>query len=115
MAAEPRPHGVFSNMHVNPKTGDVLGIEILVVNSSKGCHALFQSAEGEPRVPKLVPCRVSGNRLELTLPADARDYTGRFEAGIRRDGLVGKFDSKQLNYDMKEKFFLKRGRSFWQR
>lgn len=115
LAADPSPFGVFSSLHLVPGERDVVGIEVFVVDTADGCYVHFQSAEGEPRKPKLVKCEVSGDILTFTLPSDPNDYRGRFRGRIGRKGITGGFDSGQVGPNLKTEFFLPRKLSFWQR
>jgi len=79
----------------------------------RGSFVLFQSSEGEPDVPVLVPVRIAGNNIEFALPKES-PYAGRFAGTLSRTELSGKFDGGQEDPHGGEVIRLKRGKSYWQ-
>jgi len=112
-AASIKVTGVYSDMHLEKKSGDVLGIEIVIVYSTKGYMVTFQSSEGVPSVPITVSARISGNDIEFTLPP-SEGYSGVFKGKIGRNELRGQFENGQLNNKSEQIIRLKRGKSYWQ-
>jgi hypothetical protein len=105
--------GFFSDMTLNAETGDVLGIEIHVVPTAKGFMTVFQSSEGEPAVPVVVPTKIDGDTIELTIPAGTAN-AGRFVGRISSEGITGSFVGEQLGPNGRKIIHLKRGKSYWQ-
>lgn len=112
-AAGVKVTGVFSDMHLNKKTGDVLGMEIIIIYSTKGYMVIFQSSEGLPSVPITVSASVHGNNIEFALP-ESGGYSGVFKGKIGRAELIGQFENGQVNYKGERIIRLKRGQSYWQ-
>jgi hypothetical protein len=102
----PRVTGIYSNMRYIDEAGDVLGTEVFIVYSSKGYFAIVQVAEGVPSVPAVVPIKVEGSRVSLSLPLDMGG--GQFRGQVTEGGLSGRFA------DDREPWELKRGKSYWQ-
>ena len=104
--AQPRVQvtGLFSNMHYVRETGDVVGLEVLlVVGTGGGYVAVAQMAEGTPLTPTVVPVVVSGTDVAFELPLDR---TLKFSGRVTRPALVGTLDGKSVT--------LRRGKSYWQ-
>jgi hypothetical protein len=102
----PRPTGTYTDMRYHRESGDVLGTEVSVVNSRQGYYAVYQSSEGEPGVPVVVPAKVEGTSLQFDVPA-ATDSRGRFTGTFDATGLTGTFAGSQERVD------LKRSASYW--
>jgi hypothetical protein len=99
--------GIYTNMRVHQKTGDVLGMEVFITYSSDGIddqyYALVQIAEGMPSAPNLVDAKVWGDSVSFSIPT-----YGLFKGKITQKELRGKFiNSKDVDV-------LKRQKSFWQ-
>ena len=104
----PRPTGTFTDMRYHRESGDVLGTEVSIVYSRQGYYAVYQSSEGEPGVPVVVPAKVEGTSLQFDVPA-ATDSRGRFTGTFDAAGLTGTFAGSQERVD------LKRSASYWSR
>jgi len=96
--------GIYSNMIYVEEAGDVVGMEIFVVASSGGYHAVVQIAEGAPEEPFVVNVEVKGSDIEFVAPSILGKYKGRVSA----KGLAGKFENEE------SVSFLKRRNSYWQ-
>jgi hypothetical protein len=97
--------GSFSNAKYIPDTGDVVGIEILVIPGSENkIFVLFQEMEGEFGNPHLVQATMSGGKLRFAI-----DDGGpmRFEATLNRDGMTLVRERAP-----EEEIILSRGRSY---
>lgn len=105
--------GVYTNMFMNPTTGDLAGVEVSLVQTQKGYHVVFQAAEGEPSVPVVAPAIVSGTAIEFTVPRGAF-YEGKFSGRITPKAMIGHFDGGQLSHDGKAEFVLRKMKSYWQ-
>ncbi|MGH8069041.1 MAG: hypothetical protein ACRERE_28160 [Candidatus Entotheonellia bacterium] len=108
-----RATGIYSNMSFHEESGDVLGIEVFVMRSSKGYFVVFQSSEGAPAVPVVVPVRIDGKSIEFDLPAECA-YAGKFKGTLTEEGITGGFPSGRLGPDGSSLIRLKRGKSYWQ-
>lgn len=108
LAAEkaPKVTGIYTDMSYNAEDGDVTGTEIFVVNTNRGYYVVFQSGDGEPSVPVVVPAEVSGSSIHFTLPA--KIVGGTFAGTIGATQITGSFSSNH------QKIRLKRKTSYWQ-
>lgn len=113
-AAQPlKATGIYSDMSFNQESGDVLGIELYVVLSSKGYVVVFQSSEGEPTVPVVVVAKIEGDTIEFELPPGCA-YAGRFTGTLTDEGITGTFPSGRLGPKGNKIIRLKRGKGYWQ-
>ena len=103
-----RPTGTFTDMRYHRDSGDVVGTEVHVVYSRSGYYVVYQSSEGEPGIPVVVPAKVAGAELEFDVPASV-DSRGRFTGTFDAERLTGTFAGSQERVD------LKRGSSYWDR
>jgi len=60
---------IFSNLSLDGPTGDVGGIEVVLVPAYNGWWATVVEASGIAYDPVLVPVTLSGDKIEFTLPA----------------------------------------------
>lgn len=102
------PTGMFTDMRYHAESGDVVGTEVLVVYSRDGYRVVYQSSEGEPGVPVVVPAKVEGMRLTFDVPASA-DPRGTFNGTFDAQGLEGDFSGSG------ERIHLTRAASYWAR
>jgi hypothetical protein len=98
--------GIYTNMTYNAEGGDVVGTEVFVVNTNRGYYVVFQSGDGEPSVPVVVPVEVSGSTIRFTLPPGM--VGGTFTGTIDTTQLTGSFSSNH------QVIRLKRNASYWQ-
>lgn len=108
--------GVYSDMKYVKNAGDLVGVEIFLVNTSDGYHIVFQSAEGgAASVPVVVRASVSGNRIEFTLPENT-SFPGKFTGRIEKGQIVGAFEKGYLSPTRPgTSFVLQKKNSYWQR
>lgn len=99
--------GLFSDMAYNRDGGDVIGIEVFITYSGKGYFVVYQSAEGEPTVPVVVPAKISGTSISFDVPADT-DPRGSFTGTMNAHELVGAFSGNQTTVHLRRKA------SYWQ-
>jgi TRAP-type uncharacterized transport system fused permease subunit len=104
---QPKPTGVFTKMHYNAEGGDVLGLELFVVYSNYGYYVIYQSSEGEPSMPIVIPAIIEGMRITFEVPASI-GASGSFEGVISSAGLIGTFSENQ------QTVHLKRTSRYWQ-
>ena len=100
--------GIYSNMRYVEEAGDVVGIEIFIVDGGHGYYATVQIAEGAPEPPIVVKVEVKGSMIEFIFSDDSGIDYGKFVGKISAKGLTGKFQTS-----MKSEF-LSRKRSYWQ-
>lgn len=98
--------GIYTNMSYNTEGGDVVGTEVFVVNTKRGYYVVFQSGDGEPSVPVVVPAEVLGSAIRFTLPPGM--VGGTFTGAIGPAQLTGSFSSNH------QTIRLKRKASYWQ-
>jgi hypothetical protein len=103
-----RVTGIYSNMNYVEEAGDVVGMEVFIVDGGDGYYATVQIAEGAPDPPVLVKVEVKGTAIEFTLPGEAGASLGKFTGTITARGLRGKFaNAVRAEY-------LSRRKSYWQ-
>lgn len=107
-AAGDKVTGIYSNMVYNNEGGDVLGTEIFVVNANRGYYVVFQSSEGEPAPPVVIPAKIDGTSVSFTLPADV-DPRGTFTGKVDAKGITGSFSGGN-----RQTVTLPRKGSYWQ-
>jgi hypothetical protein len=109
--AEAPTSGTFSNLQVNSESGDLLGVEILVLpagGDAGGYVALVQIAAGGAPYSVLVPLIVKGASIEFDLPKEG-PYAGvHFSGMVSKTGISGTWNTGR-------KEILKRGISYWDR
>ena len=105
--APPKITGLFSDMTFHSDTGDVLGMEVFLVYSNRGYIAIYQSSEGEPSVPIVLPAKVNGNAVSFQIPPEV-DGRGSFVGTVSNNELVGSFSGNG------QRVHLKRKPSYWQ-
>ena len=103
----PRMTGMFTDMTYNEEGGDVNGIEVFLVYSNRGYFAVYQSSEGEPSVPVVVPAKVQGTMVTFQVPPTV-DARGTFTGTVIDNELSGTFSGNG------QAVHLKRKPSYWQ-
>jgi hypothetical protein len=103
----PKLTGMFSDMAYNDEGGDLLGTEVFVTCAHDGYVVVYQSSEGEPTTPVVVPATISGTSIRFVVPESA-DPRGSFVGTIGAKELTGSFSGR------KEVIHLKRKASYWQ-
>jgi len=100
-----RVTGIYSDLHLS--SGDLLGIELLIIPAKSGYQAFVQIAEGDVPYAAVVPVIVEGAGFDFTLPVGSM-YSGQhFEGSFTPWGLVLKWGHGQTEV-------LRRRRSYWQ-
>lgn len=103
--------GIYSNLSYNNESGDLSGMEIIILPSRHGpdggYSAFVQISEGGAPSTAIVPLKVTGANIDFTLPADS-EYPG--------EHLVGNFKGVELilKWSSGNEEHLKRGKSYWQ-
>jgi len=113
-AGEPevkRLTGIYSNLSYNAEGGDLLGMELLILPSGHGpepAYSVFvQIAEGGAPFSVVTPLKVTGTKIEFTLPPGGA-YSG--------EHFVGTFKGVELvvRWSQGTEEHLKHGKSYWQ-
>jgi hypothetical protein len=99
--------GMYSNMSYNNEGGDILGVEVFLVYSRDGYRVVYQSSEGEPASPIVLPARIDGKTISFSLPSNI-DPRGNFAGNIEPTELVGRFSGNG------QTVHLMRRPSYWQ-
>jgi hypothetical protein len=107
VSKQPKPTGMFSDMQYNDEGGDLLGTEVFITYAHDGYFVIYQSSEGEPITPVVVPATISGTSITFVVPKTA-DPRGSFSGTIGSKELTGSFSGS------KEIIHLKRKASYWQ-
>jgi hypothetical protein len=105
--------GVYSSMVFSPISGDLNGVEIHIIYSREGYFLTFQSSEGVPDIPVLVPALVKGTSISFKLPqasGASRIFTGTFSQRC----LTGRFDDGSFTTDNNPALALCIRSSYWQ-
>jgi hypothetical protein len=103
--------GIYSNMSYSQQSGDLVGMELLIIPSGKGPEpeysAVVQIADGGPPIVAVTRIELSGSKIEFTLPSGG-DYGGQHYVGV--------FDGADLvvRSGQNQEERLKKGRSYWQ-
>jgi len=80
---------VYSNLDLEPETGDVGGMEVILIPTYYGDWASVVVASGIAYDPVLVPVERNGAQITFTLPnSPPYDGYGTFKGTITRKGLV---------------------------
>ncbi|MFQ3229299.1 hypothetical protein [Reinekea sp.] len=106
--ASERMYGIYSSLEVNPESGDIGGMEVLILHNGRpgtcSDSALVQVAEGWVQMPALVDCcHCSNERVEFSVPK-----LGTFKGAIVNGVLEGEFIDSGWEHS------LPKGNSFWQ-
>lgn len=107
--------GIYSSMGYVRNAGDLVGVEVFLVNTNDGIYAVFQSAEGgAASVPVVVKAFVIGNKIEFTLPENS-SFPGKFIGRLEKSRIVGEFERGYLSPTRPgTQFVLHRRKSYWQ-
>ncbi len=105
--------GVYSNMSINPESGDLVGTEITILFSRNGYWLLYQSAEGEPNDPVLLPIRVLDNEFSLKIE-DGNQYQDlSFDGEFVENGLKVTLTNGAIFNSGNKSEVLPKSRSHW--
>lgn len=62
---------VFNSFTHFQETGDLMGMEIILLRTTAGACVSYQEAEGGPGQSQVLPARVRGDSLFFTIPPDS--------------------------------------------
>jgi hypothetical protein len=80
---------IYSDLALEPETGDVGGMEVVLLKSYGGDWAVVIIASGIAEDPVLVPVKLDYPKIEFTLPATLPyEGYGRFTGKITRAGML---------------------------
>lgn len=108
ISQEQKVTGMYSNVSYNREGGDIVGMEVFVVYSRDGYRVVYQSSEGEPSSPVVVPAKIDGNAISFSLPPPGTDPRGNFTGKIKPTEMVGTFSGNG------QTVHLPRRASYWQ-
>jgi hypothetical protein len=104
--------GIYSDMEFNPESGDVVGLEVILVFSRDGYFVVFQNSEGSPSVPIVAPAKVEAGKIQFE--GAIGDGVSTFNGEVLEGVLVGEFSGGVLNKDGQRLFLLRKKQSYWQ-
>ncbi len=108
-AAQIRVTGTFTTLRFNRETGDLLGLEVLIVPAAAdrgGYVAFVQLAEGGSPYSAVVPVQISVSKIQYPMPI-LGEYAGLTFAGVVSvDAISGSLSNG-------DKEVLKRHGSYW--
>jgi hypothetical protein len=99
--------GIFSNLEYNEEGGDLLGKEIIIILGKEDYFVVFEVSEGGPSDPVLTKAKITGNKIEFTIP-EGQLVSGKFVGKISEKQLIGKFENQE------DTIKLKRKKSYWE-
>ena len=106
-----RPQGTYTSMHYNSEGGDILGEELRIVYKRKGFQGMLQLAIGEPGEMVIVPIKLTGNKIEFTVPNLPPIYdASRFSGTIEPLTIRGQFTYRN---GVSKQVVLRKGKSYW--
>jgi hypothetical protein len=80
---------IYSNLSLELETGDVGGMQVVLLHSYNGDWAAVIIASGVPDDPVLVPVKTDYPNIEFTLPsAPPYEGWGKFTGKITRAGML---------------------------
>lgn len=105
--------GTYGDMFRHAPSGDIIGVELRIVETSTGLQGTLQVGRGETfgglSGLAVVDITLDGDDLSFSVP-ESHPYRGRFEGKYRGDAIVGRFE---LLEGREEFVVLQRGESFW--
>jgi hypothetical protein len=103
--------GIYSNLSYSKESGDLLGMELLIVPSGRGpetAYSVFvQIAEGGAPFSAVVPLTVTDTKIEFALPRGGA-YSGEHFVGTFKGGEL------VVRWSQGTEEHLRRGKSYWQ-
>ena len=103
--------GIYSNLAYNEEGGDLLGMELLILPSGhdpETAYSVFvQIAESGAPFLVVVPLKVTGTKIEFTLPPSGA-YSGAHFVGTFKGGEL------VVRWSQGTEEHLKHGKSYWQ-
>jgi hypothetical protein len=97
--------GIYSTFEYLEEAGDVGGLEVFIVVTNKGYHAVIQDSPGYPGIPVVVPVDVNGDNVKFKFK-DSAGEEQIFEGRVSANALSGILNG--------EKYSLPRKKSYWQ-
>ena len=94
---------VFSDLVLEPETGDVGGMEVILIKSYQQDWVVVMMASGAAEDPVLVPVIEKGNTIEFTLPPERYSDYGTMTARISASGMTLYSNGKRYTF-LKRRF-----------
>jgi hypothetical protein len=85
------PTGLFSDLRYIEEAGDLIGMEVYLVQGRSGYSAVVQCAGGEPADPVVVEVEVDGTTVSFELPKGQPECGTTFRGIVSSKGLRGRF------------------------
>ena len=85
------PTGLFSDLRYIEEAGDLIGMEVYLVQGRSGYSAIVQCAGGEPADPVVVEAEVDGATVSFELPKGQPECGTMFRGVVSAKGLRGRF------------------------
>jgi hypothetical protein len=104
--------GAYSSMAYGEDSGDLSGIEILILFNYGTYYAVIQYAQGESFPPTLVELKIDKSNydklkiaeIEFIMPDSEfqiGEYTGKFRGSISADRIIGIFEKTKTKVELK--------------
>lgn len=106
--------GIYSSLTYHRESGDLIGMEVMLVPSREGWSAVVQIAQGASVTPVVVSADVQGEKISFSLPENESGYEGKFVGHLTKEGIEGEFTQGQLAPNGERVFHLRKGASYWQ-
>jgi hypothetical protein len=105
-----RVPGIYSDLTYIDASGDLLGMELLIVPTGEGANSgwsvFVQIAEGGAPYLALVPLQRRGDQIEFNLPDGGRYGGEHFQGTLSKTELLVRWTSGHVEH-------LKRGKTYW--
>lgn len=105
--------GTFSNLRCIKSNGDILGMELNFISGFNDpkydYYVILQLAEGVIEKPQIIPVTIEDGNFSFNAK-----YLGGFNFNIQGK-ISNNSVSGTLGKPLNQKFFLKKGSSFWQK
>jgi hypothetical protein len=107
--AQVRVTGTFTDLHYSQESGDLLGLELLIVpaqGDQSGYVAFVQLAEGGGPFSVVVPLEVKGDKVGFSMPSNEGHAGLSFSGVVSNEKLTGTWSNGNREV-------LKRHASYW--
>ncbi|CAN5478150.1 hypothetical protein BH10ACI4_BH10ACI4_17530 [soil metagenome] len=99
-------YGTYSSYRFIPESGDIIGIELVILPGSPHPNVVFQCAEGAPGETVFAAATVSGNTLDFVVPSENM-CGGRYHVSMAKGGI------RLTGGTAKQQTVLPRHKSYW--
>ena len=82
--------GIFSTFRVSERSGDIVGMELMLLGGADGLYAVVQGSEGAPGTPVVVRVAVRGDTIEFEVPVSCPCgmLDGTYRGQVDADGIA---------------------------